>query len=218
MRPPQRPTTRSGSDAGQRAPDAAPCFVAGPARSVRKKARGPRPRASWSELPVSRVLFPRRVTAAWVVVIPLGRASPRASSDSPGSIGRAVLKRSPIRSCSGWGLPCDRCYHRPGELLPRRFTLAATPPDGGGGGLLSVALSSGSPPPAVGWHPALWSSDFPPVRRTAPATTSAAPTSHDCDAPRAVRKMRRARTWRSCCPAPVVRRRARQQRQWRART
>jgi hypothetical protein len=33
-----------------------------------------------------------------------------------------------------------------------------------------------------------------------------------------VRKMRRARTWRSCCPAPVVRRRARQQRQWRART
>ena len=32
----------------------------------------------------------------------------------------------PIRPCSGWGLPGLRCYHRSGELLPRRFTL--TPP------------------------------------------------------------------------------------------
>ena len=31
----------------------------------------------------------------------------------------------PISSCFEWGLPCDRCHHRPGELLPRRFTLTA---------------------------------------------------------------------------------------------
>jgi hypothetical protein len=29
------------------------------------------------------------------------------------------------------------------------------------GGLLSVALSVGLPRPAVSWHPALWSPDFP---------------------------------------------------------
>ncbi len=30
------------------------------------------------------------------------------------------------------------------------------------GGLLSAALVVGSRPPAVSWHPALWSPDFPP--------------------------------------------------------
>ena len=30
----------------------------------------------------------------------------------------------PIRSCTGWGLPCSRCLHRDGELLPRHFNLA----------------------------------------------------------------------------------------------
>jgi len=30
------------------------------------------------------------------------------------------------------------------------------------GGILSAALSVGSRPPAVTWHPALWSPDFPP--------------------------------------------------------
>ncbi len=25
--------------------------------------------------------------------------------------------------CSGWGLPCDRCHHLPGRLLPYLFTL-----------------------------------------------------------------------------------------------
>ena len=29
----------------------------------------------------------------------------------------------PIWSCSGWGLPCHRCYHRRGALLPHHFTL-----------------------------------------------------------------------------------------------
>ena len=64
--------------------------------------------------PVSRVLSR--------AAIHLGRASPRASCDLPGSgAGRAC--RSPIWSCSGWGLPCHRCYHRRGALLPHLFTL-----------------------------------------------------------------------------------------------
>jgi len=45
------------------------------------------------------------------VIIYLGRRLPAASSDLPGSLGRAVLKRSPIRSCSGWGLPGFPCCH-----------------------------------------------------------------------------------------------------------
>src|SRR5690606_16172851 len=32
--------------------------------------------------------------------------------------------RSPIWSCSGWGLACRPCYHVRGGLLPRRFTIA----------------------------------------------------------------------------------------------
>src|SRR5690606_37916745 len=33
------------------------------------------------------------------------------------------LRAVPIRSCSRWGLPCRRCYHRRGGLLPHPFTL-----------------------------------------------------------------------------------------------
>ena len=65
--------------------------------------------------PVSRVLSK--------AAIHLGRASPRASSDLPGS-GAGHAGRSPIWSCSGWGLPCHRCCHRRGALLPHLFTLA----------------------------------------------------------------------------------------------
>lgn len=42
-------------------------------------------------------------------------------------LGRAALERFPIRSCSGWGLPCDLRCRRPGELLPRLFTLTGPP-------------------------------------------------------------------------------------------
>jgi hypothetical protein len=31
---------------------------------------------------------------------------------------------APIRSCSGWGLPCRDCYQPRGALLPHPFTLA----------------------------------------------------------------------------------------------
>jgi hypothetical protein len=104
---------------------------------------------------------------------------PQASSDTPGGFGRAALERLPIRSCSGWGLPRGRCHHRPGEPLPHRFTLTASALASGRGGLFSVALSSGSPPPAVGWHPALWSSDFPLVTRARARVTSDHPSLSD---------------------------------------
>ena len=64
--------------------------------------------------PVSRVLSR--------AAIHLGRASPRASSDLPGS-GAGHACRSPIWSRSRWGLPCHRCCHRRGALLPHLFTL-----------------------------------------------------------------------------------------------
>jgi hypothetical protein len=65
---------------------------------------------------------PSSVPMPWasVMIIPLGRELPHASSDLPGSLGRATLKRSPIWSCSGWGLPS-----RPG--YPNRWW-SLTPP------------------------------------------------------------------------------------------
>ena len=47
-----------------------------------------------------------------------------------------------------------------GGLLPRHFTLTRPGP----GGIFSVALSFWLPRLGVTQHPALWSSDFPPVR------------------------------------------------------
>ncbi len=105
---------------------------------------------------VSRILFPVNRAA----IIHLGRRLPAASSDLPGSIGRAALKRFPIRSCSGWVYLASRVTTRTGELLPHPFTLTSGIP---GGGLLSVALALGLPPPGVTRHPALRSSDFPPA-------------------------------------------------------
>jgi len=69
---------------------------------------------------ISRVLSPRKSGG---VIIPLAPALLAGSSNLPGSIERAALKRSSIRSCSGWGLPCRLCHQRRGELLPRLFTL-----------------------------------------------------------------------------------------------
>ena len=112
--------------------------------------------------PISRVLS--RTT------IHLGRTSPCASSDLPGSpCGQQErarkLARFPIWSCSRWGLPCRRM------LPPARCALTAPfhpylPAEADIGGLLSVALSVGSRPPGVTWHLALWSPDFPPRRET----------------------------------------------------
>ncbi len=48
----------------------------------------------------------------------------------PGSLGRATLKRSPIWSCTGRGLPSRPVTRTAGELLPHRFTLTRTPRKG----------------------------------------------------------------------------------------
>lgn len=69
--------------------------------------------------------------------------------------------RFPIWSCSGWGLPCHRCWSaRCALTAPFHPYLAGR---GRRGGIFSVALSVGSRPPGVTWHPALWSPDFPPM-------------------------------------------------------
>ena len=71
--------------------------------------------------PISRVL-------SWAT-IPLGRTSPCASSDLPGSTrGQRAAARAacfPIWSCSERGLPCRSCCQDRGALLPHRFTLAS---------------------------------------------------------------------------------------------
>ena len=100
--------------------------------------------------PISRVLSR--------TIIHLGYASPRTSSDLPGSLyGPHVRSRSrdrsacfPIWSCSGRGLPCRRV------LPPARCALTApfhpypaTLQRDGLGGLLSVALSVDSGRPGV---------------------------------------------------------------------
>ncbi len=85
------------------------------------------------------------------------RPDPRATNGPPVERG-LPLSCPPIWSCSGWGLPCLRCRHQSGELLPRLFTLTEI-----FGGIFSVALSLGLPPVAVSDHPAQWSSDFPPL-------------------------------------------------------
>jgi hypothetical protein len=115
-----------------------------------------RPEDSGSR-PISRVL-------SWAT-IHLERASPRASSDLPGSLCEPQVPalrpaRFPIWSCSRWGLPCRRV------LPPTRCALTAPfhpclPAEADIGGLLSVALSVGSRPPGVTWHLALRSPDFP---------------------------------------------------------
>ncbi len=69
----------------------------------------------------------------------------------------------PIRSCSGWGLPCHACYQARGALLPHHFTLTLKVVNLEGG-IFSVALAVNqtNDSPGVTWHPALWSPDFPP--------------------------------------------------------
>ena len=112
--------------------------------------------------PISRVL-------SWTI-IPLGHSSPNASSSLPGSHARTPRCRFPcdfpIWPCSRRGLPCHRCYHLRGALLPHHFTLTCACARRR---YLSVALSVGSRPPGVTWHRVRRSPDFPLhlVRNTA---------------------------------------------------
>ena len=70
---------------------------------------------------ISRVL-------SWAT-IHLGPASPRALK-RPTRIQRGPRHGIPIWSCSGWGLPCHRCYQRRGALLPHLFTLTRSRTNG----------------------------------------------------------------------------------------
>jgi len=73
--------------------------------------------------PISRVL-------SWTI-IPLGHSSPNASSSLPGSHARTPRCRFPcdfpIWPCSRRGLPCHKCCHLRGALLPHHFTLTCDP-------------------------------------------------------------------------------------------
>ena len=147
--------------------------------------RGRRERAS-SKSSISRILSPFGVT-----VIPLGAGSPPPSSNLPGSLGRASLKRSPIWSCSAWGLPSRRrCRRRWCALTapfhPYRPRLTPASRGGPRRGTRPAVCSLLHYPSrfrglGVTQHAALWSSDFPPRHvgprrsRTA-ATVRPAPT------------------------------------------
>ena len=62
-----------------------------------------------------------------------------------------------LSPCFKWGLHSLSCYQQSGKLLPYLSTLTHMIYRR----FISVALSLESPPPAVNWHPALWSPDFP---------------------------------------------------------
>jgi hypothetical protein len=108
--------------------------------------------------PISRVLS--RAT------IPLGCTSPCTSSDLPGSpcgphVAASRAARSPIWSCSRWGLPCRRVLPPARCALTAPFHPCRHEPHGSRlGGLFSVALSVGSRPPGVTWHLALGARTF----------------------------------------------------------
>ena len=109
--------------------------------------------------PISRVLSR--------TIIHLRQVSPPACSDLPEStVGHS--KRIPIWSCSEWGLPSPRLLPAARCALTAPFHPYPTTRKWSGG-ILSAALSVGSRPPGVTWHPALWSPDFPPPRKTGKA-------------------------------------------------
>ena len=122
----------------------------------------------WSR-PVSRVLYvlrrdshsSRPGVAAWL--------------QQPTREQRGPRYRSPIWSCSEWGLPC-RTTLAPYAVRSYR-TLSPLPvPLRAIGGLLSVALAVSSRCPGVTWHSALRSPDFPRcacARRDCPADSLA---------------------------------------------
>lgn len=111
-----------------------------------------------------------KVTHSPATIIPLGRPLLSASGSQPESFGRAALPRS---HCCGRFASCLALlrvgFAMPPSLPSARWALTPpfhpcrAPSRGRPGGLFSVALSSKSPSPGVTRHPALWSSDFPPV-------------------------------------------------------
>ena len=82
--------------------------------------------------PISRILSRKEVASLCRVIISLGFELPRTSSDLPEDLDRASrfaelpyepCRCLPIWPCTGRRLPCQRCHHHRGGLLPHRFTL-----------------------------------------------------------------------------------------------
>ncbi len=72
-----------------------------PASSIQK----PATRTKRPQQPVSRILFPDRVTLNRATIIHLWMPVARHLLRPTRKLGRATLKRFPIWSCTGWGLP-----------------------------------------------------------------------------------------------------------------
>ena len=94
-------------------------------------------------------------------VLSLGRpfisnACHHASQARNPSARKGTVSRSYLRLLQ-MGFTKLRCCQRTGALLPHRFSFSPACR----GVFFSVALSVGSPRPAVSWHLALWSPDFP---------------------------------------------------------
>ena len=124
-------------------------------------------RAAWSQRLVSRVLYRASVALRAASIIPLGRPLPDASCSLPGGSG-GPPSRAFRRIASLRGLAPGVVYRAApvtGRAVGSYPTFSPLPPGAfaRGGGLFSVALSSGLLPPGVTRHPALRSSDFPPV-------------------------------------------------------
>src|SRR5690554_2134606 len=114
--------------------------------------------------PISRV-------QSWTV-IHLGRASPRVSSDLPGSRAGHTLGVTP--NAPLFGLAPGGVYPATsvtGSAVRSYRTFSPLPQSGDHGGIFSVALSVGLRLPGVTWRLALWSPDFPlPASKTRAAT------------------------------------------------
>ena len=143
-----------GREEGLEREDGVPGRPAAASSSAVRQNGGPR----WSG-PVSRVLSG---TAIYLL-----RTLPCASSAQPGCTAghriASLFAFAPDGACQATQLPACWCaLTAPFQLFPHEA-----------GVFFSVTLSVGSPRPAVSWHPALWSPDFPRARR--PAAVEPAP-------------------------------------------
>ena len=143
--------------------------------------------------PVSRVLYALRRDSH------SSRPGVTAWLQQPTREQRGPRYRSPIRSCSGWGLPCHATLS-PRAVRSYRTVSPLPVPLRAIGGLLSVALAVSSRCPGVTWHPALWSPDFPRcacARRDCPADSAS---NYSGPARIKLKKMQRARRYPALSP------------------
>ncbi len=83
----------------------------------------PTPRKKWPKQPVSRILYPEPVTRFRLTIIQLWTPVARRLMQPTRELRRAAFKRSPIWSCTRWGLPSFFDHPKNGALLPHHFTL-----------------------------------------------------------------------------------------------